>query len=203
MPKSEKPKKRRLNLSNIWTGYSIILVHLFFVVALATSMIFIQALSEYFIYVLAGGLISALLLFLFIYRKLRRDGRQMVDNLQKASSRYGHDIRIDLMGGMASIAISNQRPPAGQPPLQLAGNRAGDAVEALPAPDQNAEKTRTELLRLAELYENQLISRNEFDLLKKNLLSPPEEPNGSSANHFPASHETDPARSGNSQRPVH
>jgi len=167
-------KKKRAPFADIWTGYSIILVHLLFVVALATAMIFIQALSEYFIYVLIGGFFSALLLFLLIYRRIKKDGRQMVDNLQKASSQYGHDIKIDLMGGMASIAIRNQQPPADTGPLQLPEN-APPSLQALPSPDQKAAEIRSELLRLAELCQNNLIDRSEFELLKKALLSSSEE----------------------------
>jgi len=168
---SSKPKKSGFN--NAWAGYTIILAHLVFVVLLAMAMIFIQALSEYLIYVLVGGLLSTLLLIYLVYRKMKRDGRHLIDNLQKASNFYGHDIRIEILGGMAAVSISHQPSADRTRQIPAPGGLLSSPIHALPAAEEKTREISSELLRLAALYEQRLIDRDEFEMLKKNLLTDP------------------------------
>jgi hypothetical protein len=173
MSKKSASKPKKSGFSNAWTGYAIILAHLVFVVLLAMAMIFIQALSEYLIYVLVGGLLSTLLLIYLVYRKMKRDGRHLIDNLQNASNLYGHDIRIELLGGMAAVSISHQPSADGTRQIPAPGGLLSSPIHALPTAEEKTREISSELLRLAALYEQRLIDRDEFEMLKKNLLTDP------------------------------
>ncbi|NPA25963.1 MAG: SHOCT domain-containing protein [Deltaproteobacteria bacterium] len=173
---SEKKKGRKFFQSDTWTGYSIIAIHLVFVIVLATSLIFIQALADYIEYVIAGGALFLLASLLFFYRKFRKNGQQLVETLQQSSSRYGQNIKIDLLGGLASISINSQDQSQNfdsQHQLPLAEKGNNGTVQALPATavTEKSGDTRNELLRLAELYDRKLINQEEFNLFKKALLT--------------------------------
>ncbi len=185
---NDKEKDSKFFQSDTWTGYSIIAIHLVFVIVLATSIIFIQTLAAYLEYVIAGGVIFLLVSFLFFYRKFRKNGHQLVETLQQTSSRYGQSIKIDLLGGLASISINSQnQKPDSRYQLPPAGRGDSGAVQALPATTGSEKdgEARNELLRLAELYDRKLINQEEFDLFKKNLLTSVRETRENSTSPLP------------------
>ncbi len=175
MPTPSSRKKESSLFKETWTGYLIIMVHLLFVVTLAAAIIFIQALADYIGYVIGGGLLFLLVTSIFFYRQYRKNSKNLINDLCRASSRHNHDLKIDFMGGLASISIHNRPEQNGNNfPEALAVNREPEVVKALPEstlPGNKASNKQDEILRLADLYDRKLISEEEFTLLKKGLFA--------------------------------
>jgi hypothetical protein len=150
-------------LSGIMAGYMVLLAHLLLVIILATAVVFIQTLAEYIEYVLAGGLLLILGSAIFFYQLLKKNGKQIINTLKNPSFQ-GQNIEISLLGGLASVSINN--PPKSS---QLLLENQSTTIQALP---ENPSSTpQNDLLRLADLYDRDLINEDEFKQLKNEILT--------------------------------
>ena len=156
-------EKKNPLLSGIMAGYLIILAHILLIIILATAVIFIQTLSEYIEYVLAGGLLIIFGSALFFYRVLKQNGKQIIDTLKNPAFQ-GQNIEISLLGGLASVSINN---PEKSHHLML--DHQTPIIQALP--ERPTLSPHNELLRLADLHDRGLISKEEFLKLKDEVLT--------------------------------
>ncbi len=157
-----KEKKNPL-LSGVMAGYMILLAHLLLIIILAAAVIFIQTLSEYIEYVLAGGLLLIVGSAVFFYQLLKKNGKQILNTLKNPAFQ-GQNIEISLLGGFASVSINN--PNKGS---QLILEDQSEIIQALP--DLQSTSPQNELLRLADLHDRNLISKEEFMQLKNKILT--------------------------------
>jgi hypothetical protein len=97
------------------------------------------------------------------YRKLKRDGRSLGDAL-RSSTFQGRPVEISLLGGMASLKVGT---PGSAPAVE-----SPTADPARQLEDPATVKIR-ELSELARLLENDLITQDEFELAKRQLLKLP------------------------------
>lgn len=159
----DESKKNPL-FSGIVAGYLILLAHLLLIIVLATAVVFIQTLAEYVEYVLAGGLLLIIGSAVFFFRILKQNGKQIL-NTMKNPAFHNQNLEINLLGGLASVSFNkldkNQQ-------LMLA-NQA-PTIQALPDPQPSSPQN--EILRLADLYDRDLISKEEFQQLKDEILNP-------------------------------
>jgi len=160
MPQS---KKNPL-LSGVMAGYLVLLIHLILVIFLATAVVFIQGLSQYIEYILGGGVLLILGSGAFFYRLLKQNGKQILNTLQNPSFQ-GQNIEVSLLGGLASISIKG----AEKSDHFMLGNPAQE-LRAIPELPPTASP-HNDLLRLSELYDRGLISKEEFIHLKDDLLN--------------------------------
>ncbi|MCK5916364.1 MAG: SHOCT domain-containing protein [Deltaproteobacteria bacterium] len=159
----EEGKKNPL-LSGVMAGYMILLIHLLLVIILATAVVFIQALSEYIEYILAGGFLLIIGSGAFFYHLIKRNGRQILNTLRNPSFQ-GQNVEVSLLGGLASISINN--PGKGQP---IMIDHQTQTLHALPEHPPSASPG-SELLRLSDLYDRGLINKDDFLKLKDDLLT--------------------------------
>ena len=159
--------KKNPLLSGIMAGYMILLAHLLLIIILATAVVFIQTLAEYIEYVLAGGLLLIMGSAIFFYQLLKKNGRQIINTLKNPSFQ-GQNIEISLLGGLASVSINN--PDKGS---QLTLDNHSHTIQALP--ELQSTSPQSELLRLADLHDRSLISKEEFLQLKDDILGSPKD----------------------------
>ncbi|MCD6534169.1 MAG: SHOCT domain-containing protein [Deltaproteobacteria bacterium] len=155
-------EKKNPLLSGIMAGYLVILAHILLVIILATAVIFIQTLSEYIEYVLAGGLLIIFGSALFFYRILKQNGKQIIDTLKNPAFQ-GQNIEISLLGGLASVSINS---PEKSHHLML--DQQTPIIQALP--ERPTLSPHNELIRLGDLHDRGLISKEEFLKLKDEVL---------------------------------
>ncbi|MBN2808296.1 MAG: SHOCT domain-containing protein [Deltaproteobacteria bacterium] len=159
--------KKNPLLSGVMAGYMILLVHLLLIVVLATSVVFIQTLAKYIEYVLAGGFLLIFGSAIFFYHLLKKNGRQIINTLKNPAF-HGQRIEISLLGGLASVSINNPDKDS-----QLMLENQPRTLKALPEIQTGScpgESPQSELLRLADLYDRKLISEEEFQQLKREIL---------------------------------
>ncbi|MCD6269358.1 MAG: SHOCT domain-containing protein [Deltaproteobacteria bacterium] len=163
--------KKNSILNGVMAGYLILLIHLLLVIFLATAVIFIQALSEYIEYIMGGGVILIIGSGAFFYHLLKQNGKQILNTLRNPPF-PGQNIEVSLLGGLASISINSQN----QGQQAMLDNHI-TTLNALPEYSSDTSPS-TELLRLSDLYDRGLISRDDFNKLKDSLLK-------SEENHSP------------------
>ena len=157
----DESKKNPL-LSGVMAGYMILLAHLLLIIILATAVVFIQTLAEYIEYVLAGGLLLIIGSAAFFYRLLKQNGKQILNTLKNPAFQ-GQNIEISLLGGLASVSINNPGKSS-----QLMVENQTTTIQSLPEPQSSSPQN--ELLRLSDLFDRDLISKEEFLQLKNDIL---------------------------------
>jgi hypothetical protein len=158
--------KKNPLLSGVMAGYLILLVHLLLVIILATAVVFIQALSEYIEYILGGGVLLIIGSGAFFYYLLKQNGKQILNTLRNPPF-PGQNIEVSLLGGLASVSIKSQN--QSQQATMLENQIT--TLNALPEYPSAISSPGSELLRLSDLYDRGLISRDDFNKLKDDLLA--------------------------------
>ena len=139
-------------VKNIFTGYFILILHVVLLVLLGLFIIFFRGLIQYMPWILGGGLVLLLLGAVWLYMKFKRQR----DSVQRMRS-SGQAVEISLLGGMASMRIGGATQPqwGAEVPLQLE--------------DPQTSRMRS-LERLMDMYNHELISKEEFLRLKQDVL---------------------------------
>ena len=145
----------------VMLAYLILILHVLLVVMLGFLVLFFRGVVQYMPLIFLGGTALISLSAWLFYRKLKREGRSLRDTL-RSSTFQGRPVEISLMGGMASLKVGSQgaapviESPTADPARQLE--------------DPATIKVR-ELSELARLLENDLITQDEFELAKNQLLN--------------------------------
>jgi hypothetical protein len=157
MPKDEQKEKGLFG--SIFTAYFVLGFHVLLVVLLCLAVVFLRGFNEYLGWIVFGGLsLIGFSIYLFV-RKMRRDNKRIRDII-KDPAFQGKSLEISFLGGMASLKVAdNSTAPREIGPLQ---------------PPPQLEDPRTvrirELTQIANLLENHLITQEEYDRLKDEIL---------------------------------
>jgi hypothetical protein len=156
---NRQPKEPGL-FSGIATAYTILILHVALVAIIGVLVLFFRGVVSYIFWVflavmalLAGG-------GCLFYRRLKKQRSQMMETLETPTFR-NRPVEISFLGGLASLRV-------GGPTDSQDGIANEKSLLQLEDPD--SMKLR-KLNELAQLFENDLISRNEYDTLKKRLLA--------------------------------
>lgn len=145
----------------VMLAYLILILHVLLVVMLGFLVLFFRGVVQYMPLIFLGGTALISLSAWLFYRKLKREGRSLRDTL-RSSTFQGRPVEISLMGGMASLKVGS---PGAAP-----GIESPTADPARQLEDPATIKVR-ELSELARLLENDLITQDEFELAKNQLLN--------------------------------
>jgi hypothetical protein len=145
----------------VMLAYLILILHVLLVFALGFLVLFFRGVVQYLPWIFIGGTAFISISAWLFYRKLKREGRSLKDTLRSATFQ-GRAVEISLMGGMASLKIGS---PGSAPVLESPTSDPARQIE-----DPVTVKIR-ELSELARLLENDLITHDEFELAKSQLLN--------------------------------
>jgi hypothetical protein len=148
-------------VKSIFIAYSILLFHLVLLAVLGLLVLFFSGVVNYLTWIFLGGAAIIIASGYYFIRKLRKEQKTIREILMLPEF-AGKDIEIRLLGGAASFKMgssdshkteqTNNAPPY----LQL----------------ETTAKSRIENLgELSRLYENKMISKEEYNILKNELLS--------------------------------
>jgi hypothetical protein len=162
--KADKPGAELFK--GVLLAHLIIGLHVGVIALIGLLVIFIGGLARYWGWILLGGLTAAGLLGVFLYHKVKSRGRDIYRDIRSAPVMPGGTLEVSLLGGLASVKFSK---PADAPALP---HTAG-----LPALLEDSATLRIhELGNLAQMYEKNLITREEFELAKAAMFNPPPRP---------------------------
>lgn len=160
----DKPQKPAMELlKGVMLAHLILGLHVALVCLIGLVVIFFGGIARYWAWIFLGGLGLTAAGAFFLYRRLKAQGRGLMRDLQGMAVPSGGTLEVRLLGGLASVKFARPASP-GTPAILSDG--APRLLE-----DPEAQRLR-ELASLAQLYEKELITREEFDRAKAALLSP-------------------------------
>jgi hypothetical protein len=148
----------------VMLAHLILGLHLALIALVGVVVIFFGGIVRYWLWIMVGGLALVGGSGWLFYRRLKSQGKSVLQGLRDVPVPAGASLEVSFMGGLASVKFA--RPGS-----------AGPA--ALPPPvtplleDPETQRVR-ELAALAQMYEKKLITREEFDRAKAALFSIPE-----------------------------
>lgn len=157
---SEKPT---LDLfKGVMLAHMILGLHVVLICLIGLVVIFFGGIARYWVWIFLGGLGLTAAGAYFVYRRLKAQGRSVMRDLKGVAVPAGSTLEVRFLGGLASVKFD--RPAASALP----------DITAYPAPplleDPETQRLR-ELASLAQLYEKNLLTREEFERAKGTLLS--------------------------------
>lgn len=147
-------------------AHVIIGLHVGVIALIGLLVIFFGGLARYWGWILLGGVTTAGLFGVFLYRTVKSRGRDVYRDIRNAPVMPGETLEVSLLGGLASLKFSK---PADAPALPHPA--------ALPALLEDSASLRIrELGNLAQMYEKNLLTREEFERAKAAMFNPPPRP---------------------------
>ena len=145
----------------VMLAHLILGLHVAVFALIGLLVLFLGGIARYWGWILLGGLILIALGAAFIYHKLKTQGRNLVRDLSGVSVASGSSLEVSFLGGLASVKFA--RPSSS--PKEIAA--------AAPALLEDPESQRVrELTCLAQMFEKNLITREEFERAKGAILNP-------------------------------
>jgi hypothetical protein len=159
-PKQEKPGSELFR--GVLLVHVILGLHLGLIALVGLLVVFFGGIVRYWAWILAGGLLLAGLGGFWVYRRTKARGRSLFRDERGESVVPGGTVEVSFLGGLASVKLSK---PAGSLP------HAGGPQAPLLLEPPEAIRIR-DLASLAEMYEKDLITREEFERAKGSILNP-------------------------------
>ena len=153
-------KKDKSATSGIFAGYFVIVLHVILILALALIVIFLRGINEYLTWILLGGFFLIVGSGYFFYRKIKNDNKKLRDILNDPAFQ-GKSLEISFLGGMASLKVAQSHPQM----ASLEHNNTAPQLE-----DSHSIQVR-ELTQIANLLKSNLITQDEYDRLKNEVLN--------------------------------
>jgi hypothetical protein len=150
-------------LKGVMLAHLILGLHVVVLILIVVVVIFFGGIARYWAWIVMGGLVLTALVGFWVYRKLKAQGRNLYRDIRGISVPAGAALEVSFLGGLASVKFA--RPSDSNPKIEA------------PVPPALLEDPATmrvrELAHLAQMYEKNLISREEFEHAKGILFNPP------------------------------
>jgi hypothetical protein len=146
----------------VMLAHLILGLHVVVLFLIGLLVIFFGGIARYWAWILLGGLSLTGLGAFWVYRRLKRQGRNLYGDIRGVSVPAGASLEVSFLGGMASVKFV--RPNGSIPKMDTA---------APPPLLEDPEVVRVrELAYLAQMYEKNLITREEFERAKGAVFNP-------------------------------
>jgi hypothetical protein len=162
--KADKPGAELFK--GVLLAHVIIGLHVGVIALIGLLVIFFGGLARYWGWILLGGVTTAVLFGVFVYRQVKSRGRDIYRDIRSAPVTPGGTLEISLLGGLASVKFSRPESASALP-----------HAAALPVLLEDSASLRIrELGNLAQMYEKNLLTREEFERAKAAMFNPPPRP---------------------------
>lgn len=150
---------------SLFAAYFVLLLHVFLLAGTGITVVLFRGVYHYLPWIMGGLAVIILVLFWIFYMKMRKSSRDMRDILSFPEFR-DRRVEIKLLGGLASFTIDGK--DSNKSPMLGYDDRSSPSqILRLESP---VETVDTRLRQLAQLYESELISKEEFDMAKQKIL---------------------------------
>ncbi len=139
----------------------ILFLHLLIIAGLVLMVIFLREVTQYALWVFLGATGLFMLSGLFIYRRIKSKGKKMFHDIENSSLFQGRSFEVSFLRGLASLKF-------GQPDdLKAIENPSSEVKFQLEDPETVRIR---ELTELARMYEKNLITSEEYNRAKNQIL---------------------------------
>lgn len=161
-----KKKDKEGIFKSLFAAYFVILLHVFLLAGTGITVVLFRGVYHYLPWIMGGLAVLIIALFWIFYRKMRQSSRDMKDILSFPEFR-GRTVEIKLLGGMATFKVQGGGGGDAMPLIGQDGFHGNGGQMRLAAPEEGIEQR---LMELAKLYEEELITKDEFDTAKRRIL---------------------------------
>lgn len=159
MNSENSPNKSILN--GVFVGYFVLLLHILLILGLAVAVILIKGMYDFRWLIFIVGIALLTGSGYFFYRRLKQGKRSLRDTLNDPTLR-DRTLEISLFGGMAAVKLGHK-----DQALQLIDATEPQDIRQLQAPRSQLG----ELEQLARMLDDKLITRDEFQQLKQQIVN--------------------------------
>lgn len=180
-----KPKDKEGLFKSLFAAYFVLLLHVFLVVGVGVAVVLFKGVYEYLPWILSGIAALVIAVFWLFYLRIKRSSTDIQDVLSHPAFQ-NRNVEIKLLGGVATFKLSM---PVSNSDNLLAG-QSGQGVNLL-VQDTNISKIsdnegadqyynpklesfnnniEQRLAQLAQLYNQNLITDDEYSMAKKRML---------------------------------
>ena len=147
--------------NGVFIGYLVLLLHILLILGLGVAVVLIKGIYDFRWFIFAGGIVLVGGSGYLFYRKIKESNRSLREAMNDPALR-DRTLEISLFGGMASVKLGhiNEQP-------QLIASETVNEIRQLEAPRSHVQ----ELGDLAKMLEDKLITREEFERLKKEIVT--------------------------------
>jgi hypothetical protein len=145
---------------SVLLGYLVLLLHVLLILGLGLAVVLIKGIYDFRWVIFIGGLLVLGSSAYFVFLRLQ-DIKQGLRDAMNDPALRDRNLEISLFGGMASFRLGQTGDQA-----KLIETNASATVPQIEAPRDHVKQ----LTELARLLEEDLISREEFERLKQELL---------------------------------
>ena len=148
---------------NICIAYFILLLHVLLLAGTGVTIILFRGVYHYLPWIMAGLGISVIVLAFIFYRRMKNSTSDIRSILALPEFR-DRTVEIKLLGGFASFKIS------GRDNSHLRISHQPVHTEPRSLIEHDISQIEGKILKLTALYEKDLITKEEFDKAKQNIL---------------------------------
>ena len=150
-------------VKSVLLAYFILALHVLLIAGMAILVLFFRGVVNYMLWIVLGGIAVVGLSAFFFIKRMRAEGKSLREMLRNPVFR-GRSVEVSLLGGMATVKL-------GQPsPLPAIEHDASVDIPRLENPDAPRNPEVSDLAELARLLEKDLITVDEFNRAKRQLL---------------------------------
>ncbi len=158
---THKIKQSDSVFKSVLMAYSVLLLHILLIAGLGLLVIFFRGIIQYMIWIFLGGAAAIAASAYRFYTRMKEEGKTLQEMLQSPLF-HGRSVEISILGGVASFKINNDRSPSTFLP--------DTSCDTPPQLEDPASARIRELSELVRLLENNLITLEEFNSVKRQLL---------------------------------
>jgi len=150
-------------VKSVLLAYFILVLYVLLIAGMAILVLFFRGVVNYMLWIVIGGIAVVGLSAFFFVRRMRAEGKSLREMLKNPVF-SGRSVEVSLLGGMATVKL-------GQPsPHQAIAHDTPVDIPRLENPDAPHNPEVSELTELARLLEKDLITVDEFNRAKRQLL---------------------------------
>ncbi|MBF0209563.1 MAG: SHOCT domain-containing protein [Desulfamplus sp.] len=182
-----KPTDKEGVFKSLFAAYFVLLLHIFLVVGVGVAVVLFKGVYEYLPWILSGIAVLVIAIFWIFYLRIKQSSTDIHDVLSHPAFQ-NRNVEIKLLGGVATFKLS--MPPTGGDNILLQDGQSRkllqeqttanynqdsdnqDYTEVFEQKHQNQGHTNIErrLTELAALYKRDLITDEEYEMAKKQIL---------------------------------
>lgn len=156
----DKSKQNDGVFKSVMIAYSILILHVLLIAGLGLLVLFFRGVIQYMIWIFLGGTAAIVVSGYRFYNRMKQEGKTLRE-MVNSSLFHGRSVEVSILGGMASFKIGKDSNPIALPDIT---RKASNLLE-----DPASVRVR-ELSELVRLLENDLITLEEFNSVKRQLF---------------------------------
>lgn len=157
-----KAKNSEGVVKSVFIAYFILVMHVTLIAGIGLLILFFRGVVNYMFYIFLGGSSAILAIGYLIYRKMKKEGKNLQEMLALPTF-AGRTVEVNLLGGLASIKLGKKD----QDTDLALDYYPSQPLKQIPAPASNRVN---DLSELARLYEKELISKEEYLKAKQEIF---------------------------------